>query len=106
MLLPGAGHLYTNDWRHGLLGIGLRALGFSTFHYGMTCCSDGDQPDQSLAYLGALIFTGGVLYSVIDAPLSARRYNRVHTQRWHITPGPIKGPGRESRVGVYLGTRF
>ncbi len=116
---PSLGHFYTADWgRELILGIGGRIVGIGLFVKGLsesfTCLGDeGDEEcDNSnngaaWALLGGVgIYVASTLYSIVDASLSAQRFNRRSRRRLTLMPGPVVGPDRSTGLGLTLQMRF
>jgi len=105
LVTPSAGHLYTHDWRRAALGMGIRTGGLVLFAKSAFPLDD-DNPELPLLFGGLAIFTGGVLYSLIDAPASARRQNKKSRQQLMLAPMIHRDPNGRFQVGAQLGLRF
>ena len=113
LVTPSAGHLYTHDWRRAALGMGIRTGGLVLFVRGVLsefafddCVQQCDNPLQPLIFGGLAILAGGVLYSLIDAPASARRQNKKSRQQLMLAPMIHRDPNGRFQVGAQLGLRF
>jgi hypothetical protein len=105
-LLTGGGQFYNGDYG---LGAGLLLTGIISAPFfidaTVTCYSDGEQCPVSLA-LG-VIFFGSKIFSIIEAPMGSRRWNREHGFALDVTPQPDVRVARtpvttDVRVGVSL----
>jgi hypothetical protein len=107
LLLTGGGQFYNGDIG---LGAGLLLTGLISAPFfvdaTVTCYDSGDQCGVSLG-LG-VIFFGSKIFSVIEAPMGSRRWNRSHGFALDVTPRPDvrvaragHGPA-DLRVGVSL----
>ena len=86
-LIPGAGQFYNGQHNKGVAQLGAVVLGFGLMisaveddyedRYGDLVDPDDD---DGKAGLGVLLWLGGTLWSVIDAPISANRINQQSQQ--------------------------
>jgi hypothetical protein len=96
ILGPSAGHVYTGDLKRALLGVGIRAAGPALFLAAIPTisgeCLSGNCSlgTDALIAGGYLLTLGGTAYSLIDAPLSAKRRNAEAGRS--ISLGPVFGP--------------
>jgi hypothetical protein len=93
-LIAGGGQLYAGETKKGVVLTVMEVGGV-----GMTAAStvvDGDA-SYGLAAYGIVAALGSWIYSMIDAPHAARRYNEKHARAQ-----PVVGiePGRAARLGV------
>ncbi|MBV8761496.1 MAG: hypothetical protein JO257_29635 [Deltaproteobacteria bacterium] len=96
---PSLGHFYTGSSGIGLLGIAARVGGFAMYRVGAGECTDSDAVDEcgprrgqnrALEYAGLAVLFGGTAAQLIDAPLSAQRYNEEHRS---VMVAPMVGGG-------------
>jgi hypothetical protein len=97
VLGPSVGHIYTGDFKRALIGVGIRTAGPALLLAAAAtmsgeCLFDGNCSlgTDALMAGGYLLTLGGTAYSLIDAPLSARRRNVEAEQS--ISLGPVFGP--------------
>jgi hypothetical protein len=102
---PTTGHLYAD--RIGNTGLGIRvvsaSVGLIAFS-GLALCAFGDEEDDGehcgLWALGAagssLLYAGGTVYEIADAPRAARAYNRRHGLDLTLAPTAVRAGGREA----------
>lgn len=105
ILGPSAGHVYTGDFKRALLGVGIRTAGPALLLTAVTtmsgeCLFDGNCSlgTDALIAGGYLLTLGGTAYSLIDAPLSAKRRNGEAERS--ISLGPVFGP-QSTGVGLH-----
>jgi hypothetical protein len=96
---PSIGHLYANEWGHGLATMGLRLLAFggsvALITGGIELANNDDEAAGGgvVMMLGALSGAAGLglmIYDLVDAPEAARRANREARQHG---PALSIGPG-------------
>ncbi|HET7040049.1 MAG TPA: hypothetical protein VFH97_09175 [Gemmatimonadales bacterium] len=107
LLLTGGGQFYNGD---AGLGLGLLLTGLISAPFfvdaTVTCYDSGEQCGVSLG-LG-VIFFGSKIFSIIEAPMGTRRWNREHGYALDLTPRPDVRVARtpygpaDVRVGVSL----
>jgi hypothetical protein len=110
---PTTGHLYAD--RIVNTGLGIRAasasVGFVAFG-GLAMCAFGDEDDDgdhcgwwALAAAGSsLVYAGGTVYEIVDAPRAARAYNRRHGLDLTLAPTAVRaGDGSEAPGLVVAG---
>tara|TARA_R110002073_G_scaffold245044_5_gene407560 strand:- start:105166 stop:105777 length:612 start_codon:yes stop_codon:yes gene_type:complete len=117
LVSPSLGHVYTGDWRGVLIGGGLRLAGTGLVVVGVASAvgnsfgavDDNDEDDSTnlagLAILGSLAITAGTLYSIVDAPYSAKRANKQHSAI-SLSPAPIQGPDKSTGWGTVFQATF
>lgn len=113
---PSAGEFYSEQYL--TWGMGIRAIGAAFAYYTLqtqtkivTCddatnslqkCEDFRENTAPMLGIAAIIFIGGVWYDVLDAPDSAKRYNKRHMQ---LAPTAMQGP-QGTAPGLVLGGTF
>lgn len=108
---PSLGHIYTKDYRGVLIGSGLRIGGGLAVAAGAAIAvgsslGAGDGSGAApLLLVGGAAALGGTIYSIVDAPFSARRANEKHRQM-SVTPAPIQGPLHTTGWGANLSMKF
>lgn len=91
ILMPGAGQLYNGETRKGLLQMGAAVVGVALFiiylpssefvrddYYWASYGYWTDEGSAVLSYGGLAVALGASVWSIIDAPKGARRYNERH----------------------------
>ncbi len=114
LLAPSLGHAYTGHWRGAVIGTVIRAAGvgmvaMSVSNGASALVDTGGQSigggSPELFVLGSLITLGGTVYSIMDAPYSAKRANKEH-QQLTVTPAPIQGPDSSTGWGAVMQMTF
>ena len=110
LFLPGLGNIYSEHWIGLVVTWGLIIGGVYVASYGVQH-TDPETGDGSEAILlGVLMIVGGVVYSPIDAYVSAKDYNRELARRLGlpmVSLAPIHLSGsRETAWGPALMLRF
>jgi hypothetical protein len=107
---PSLGHFYTGSYGLGVLGIAARVGGALIASEGAGHCElDPNDSDgcirvgrnSAVLYTGEALMVGAALAEIIDAPLSANRYNSAHAT---VQVFPMTGP--DGRVGLAIGGTF
>lgn len=75
LLLTGAGQFYNGEVGKGLTQLGSVAAG-------IILIGSANYDDDTQLGIGSLMVLGGVLWSLIDAPISANRINRENSGQW------------------------
>lgn len=85
-VVPGAGHFYAGENRRGAAAMTVFAAGVALGTYDqdfyevcedwLNCHSESNAADERRMKVGMVLMGASWLYSVIDAPLAARRTNR------------------------------
>ncbi len=100
LLIVGGGQGYNGQWgKAGAMFAG-EVVGLGLMFGGVTSCDYYSCGSSSTAGIGALIFVGSALWSIIDAPMSASAINR-RNQR--ISVGPSLQPLKLASGGTALG---
>lgn len=113
---PSLGHMYTSDWRRVAIGTGLRLgggvaiVGAVAVSFANTDLEDGDGdegeiPAVLLGTAGLIGIVGGTIYSIADAPLSAKRANEKARQIT-LMPAPMRGPSQSTGWGAQMQMTF
>lgn len=110
MIGPSMGHIYTGESNRAIGHTALRGLGGALMVAGLAFGLDdsGNGPPANPYVLmtgGFVLHTVMTVYSMADAPRSARRVNR-RLQQLEIAPTPIIGPDHSTGVGLTLGGNF
>ncbi len=112
LVSPSLGHVYTGDYRGALIGAGLRVAGTGLVVVGAATALAGafnaegqDSDGDALILGGALTIVGGTIYSIVDAPYSAKRANKKR-RNLSLSPAPIQGPNRRTGWGVMMQASF
>jgi hypothetical protein len=107
---PTTGHIYAGDtWNTGLKvrlsGLGISVLGAAVAL--AACppfsgnCNDGGAAIGGVGFLaGGIMYAGGTIYEIVDAPRAADRYNMKHRASIAVVPGAGGKPGM-SVVGTF-----
>ena len=108
---PSLGHFYTRDWKRALIPTGLRAAGLGIAIYGFlggdfSSDSDVTRTNPYLAVGGLLLLVGSGVYSIVDAPRSARRGNRRSKTTMTLTMTRIPDADGNRVAGLSLTGRF
>ena len=91
ILMPGAGQLYNGETSKGLIQMGAAVVGVALFvvylpsskfvrddYYWASYGYWTDEGNATLSYGGLAVALGASVWSIIDAPKGARRYNERH----------------------------
>lgn len=107
---PAVGHLYTGDYWHALgtsLGRGVAGTMAVAGFVGQLCIFEPCQPPdwaKPVMWIGALGWAGLTVYDLIDAPLSALRFNeRARTAELGLAPVVLAPPAGHPEAGPALG---
>jgi hypothetical protein len=117
---PGAGHLYTRDGWRALLTTGIRVANVAVIGGSLYLLDrvgtgpDDDSPCAMTPLLGALLiligtgaFGATIGFDVVDAPLSARRYNWRLDRRLDLSVTPtVMTTGAGLAPGLAFGGSF
>ncbi len=83
LLIPGAGQFYNDQYNKGVPQLGAAIVGSGLVFMAVRdnyedIYGDWVDPDDDdrIAVIGGLLWLGGLLWSAIDAPISANRINR------------------------------
>jgi hypothetical protein len=96
---PSLGHVYTGSYGLAAIGVAARVGGYLVTSAGAGHCEiDPNDIDgcirvgrnDALYYSGLALMVGGTLAELVDAPLSAQRYNREHAS---VSVVPTAAPG-------------
>jgi hypothetical protein len=106
LVLPSAGHFYAGSPGWGTLQIATRTAGAGLVVAGIGhCLGEDDCSDaEALAYAGIGLFAAGTVWSLIDAPRAAHRYNE-RQRALVVTPMPVRVEG-ELGMGLALTGTF
>ena len=96
-IITGGGQFYNEQYEKGILMFGLAVVGYST------SLRRGELFGDGLGTASGLVWIGAVVWSLVDAPMSANKINeeRRRSARLHINPMV----GRDL-VGAQLSLRF
>lgn len=114
---PSLGHFYAGEPDRGVRHAAVRLGALATMGAGFALvfsspCAFGSENEcpetreelgVGIIVAGALLGAGSAVYSIVDAPLAARRTNRASLI---VTPAPIMGPDRSTGLGLTLATPF
>jgi hypothetical protein len=110
---PMLGHFYSHHYFTA--GLGLRVAGATVALVGNFNACNPDQADfgtcpptqtnYTAIVLGALLFSGGMLYDVATAKREARAYNRDHAPHAMIVPTALRD-ARSTGYGLAVGGTF
>ena len=93
ILIPGAGQFYNGQYKKGVIQLGAALAGSGLIVHGVRDNYEdisGDWIDpksnDGTAVFGGFLWLGGLLWSAIDAPISANLINRQnrHSSQWHL----------------------
>lgn len=112
LVTPSLGHVYTGDWLRAGVTTGLRAGGayliIGAAFAGLPL-NDSEPDDKTvpavMSATGLVAFAAGTIYSIWDAPASARRAN-AKRRRVALVPMPIQTPGKKLGMGAQLSFTF
>ena len=114
-------HIYCEDdiWKTSIIiiakfggalltGFGIGGIFFEGFNFCDDTCEEESEPDYTgpvvATAIGSVIFLGTYIYELIDAPLSANRYNKEHYLNLRNTL--IVPTATKDRVGLALRVNF
>ncbi|HEY8144037.1 MAG TPA: hypothetical protein VIG06_15230 [Kofleriaceae bacterium] len=114
---PSLGHIYAGEPDRGVRHAAVRLGAVATMVTGLAVvfsspCAFGSEQEcpetreeigLGIFVAGALLGAGSAIYSIVDAPLAARRTNRRSTSSATLLPAPIIGPDRSTGFGLLLG---
>ena len=100
-LIPGAGQYYNGQYAKGTVQFLISYVGLA-MALAESGDDDSDDDANTRAAVGAWLYGGGALWSVIDAPVSANRINRENRQSsFGIYPAISN-----RSVGVHIALQF
>jgi cysteine-rich repeat protein len=101
------GYLYTGEHGRAAMMFGLQLGSAAALSTGaLLSLRDFDGFGPALLTFGLFSYTGSVLYSIADAPLSARRVSRWGATGLWLGPAPLPAPGGGASLGLAAGGRF
>ena len=107
LLVPGLGQGYNGEWGKGGIMFGSAVVGFYLWEYSDDSCSNNGYiiycTRSSTATIGELAYIGSVLWSIIDAPISASRINKRAGLAFSPALVPIRSVGAKPALGIQLG---
>jgi hypothetical protein len=110
LYVPGFGHYYVGERKEAYVIAATVFAGFAVFASGVLASSDCYAPDCEAEWaehridIGTGIILGAYAFSVVDAPLAARRHNRARRAAASAAPtarliiGARGAPGLEIRL--------
>jgi len=110
-LITGGGQMYSGEVGKGVGLLVLSGLGAATtlaaVEIASTCTSTyyggcNDSSEAGLALVGVSVWLGTWIYSMVDAPSAARRYNAAHGLR----VGAVRPVFRQGPRGTSIGVAF
>jgi hypothetical protein len=115
---PTTGHLYAD--RIGNTGLGIRAVSASVglvAFSGLGLCAfdlSGDDDDDgehcgwwAMAAVGSsLLYAGGTIYEIVDAPRAARAYNQRHGLDLALAPTAVRAGDGSQAPGLAVSGSF
>ena len=106
LLVPGAGQYYNGESGKGTVMLVGSIVGLSMFVAGAEDnIGNWDvDDDDGIGGFGALLWLGGALWSVIDAPIAANRINEQNMQRLQL--GAILPTRGNPDVGMFVTMKF
>jgi hypothetical protein len=105
LLVPGGGQAYNGEWGKAALMFGGAVVGLDLLLSSVSddyCGYYADDCGTSKAGIGAILYVGSILWSAIDAPISASHLNRENGFSIHPSVVPLKTFASKPRLGIQV----